>query len=342
MHDHDDDERGTPATPAPLETRRPDVPIDLNELAAQKDQAVEIIDARARVLQTLRKAAIGATSPEDWLLFKSPAEHGGQVVAYLQDCGADRVRDLYGIEIFNVSRPERIATNDPAIFHYLITGDGRCKLTRQTVVEIEGGRSSTDDFCRGKTGVELELAVRKAARANLDGSITRELAGLKSVPAAELEEVWSGTRKKITNCRLGRGFGTRDDRLGGNVAPDAGVAPPVCRLCQTPMQLRKGQRGNFYSCPNYRQHGKDSYTVDFDKWLEERRAGTSAAVTTSPSSAAAAATAPPASSHSSTSAAPPDRVTRELRDDEVFGNGGGGRQAPPANGRRQREPGEEG
>src|SRR5262249_21362077 len=176
----DDPVVDTPSTA--LELRRPDTPLTLSDLAALKGEAVEIIEARIQVLETLRKAAIRATSPPDWLLFKSPEEQGGQIVGYLQDCGADRVRDLYGIEIFNVSKPEKVVGNDPAIFHYLITGSGRCKLTRQVLEEVEGGRSSTDDFCQGKSGLDLELAVRKAARANLDGNITRELAGMKSVP----------------------------------------------------------------------------------------------------------------------------------------------------------------
>jgi hypothetical protein len=330
--DHDVDETA-PTPPTALELRRPDVPADLNELAAQKDQALDIIDARAKVLATLRKAAIGATSPEDWLLFRSPVEQGGQVTAYLQDCGADRVRDLYGIEIFNVSRPERLATNDPNVFHYLIRGDGRCKLTRQTVVDIEGGRSSTDDFCRGKTGVDLELAVRKAARANLDGSITRELAGLKSVPIDELKEVWAGTRKKVENCRLGRGFGTRDERLGGGERPDQDVQPPPCGVCGKPMELRKGSKGFFYSCADYKQHGRDARTVDLEEWKKHPASKKSPAPAqpldgrahagNGENAASGPATAPRAGRQAPTKVTPPSA-------DEIFG------------GHHEREPGEEG
>jgi hypothetical protein len=206
--DHD------PPTSDALALRRPDHPVTLSEIAAMRGEAVEIIEARVQVIETLRKASIRATSPEDWLLFKSPEEQGGQIVGYLQDAGCDRVRDLWGIEIFNVSKPEKVVGNDPGVFSYLITGSGRCKLTVQFVEMMEGGRSSTDDFCKGKTGVDLELAVRKAARANLDGGITRELAGMKSVPVGELAEAWTGTKKTIDQCRRGRGFGTRDERLG--------------------------------------------------------------------------------------------------------------------------------
>jgi hypothetical protein len=272
-----------------LALRDPGVPVSLNELAALKGEAIEIIEARVQVLETLRKAAIRATSPEDWLLFKSPDEQGGQVVGYLQDCGADRVRDLYGIEIFEVSRPERIGGNDPKIFHYLIEGSGRCKLTRQILERVEGGRSSMDDFCRGKSGADLELAVRKAARANLDGNITRELAGMKSVPAKELEAAWAGTSKSVQNCRLGRGFGTAGERLGANkeTAPD--VPPPICKVCGTPGKYREGKngRGAFYGCPNYTKHHDQKWTVDAEKWVADQKKAAAPSASTAPAAAGA-------------------------------------------------------
>jgi hypothetical protein len=264
-----------------LELRRPDVPTTLTDLAALKGEAIEIIEARAQVLQTLRTQAIRATHPEDWLLFKAPAEHGGQVVAYLQDCGCDRVRDLFGIEVFEISRPEKISGADAGVFHYVISGSGRCKLTRQTVESMEGGRSSTDDFCKDKTGAELELAVRKAARANLDGNVTRELAGMKSVPVDELTRAWQGTAKKTDNCRLGRGFGTRDERLGATRAGRPNVPPPECPICKVPCEYRpaKDNRPAFYGCPNWNKHPKNSQRVIFNaaEWEAKHQAPAAAA-----------------------------------------------------------------
>jgi len=255
-----------------LALRTPETPTTINELAALKGEALEVIDARVQVIATLRKASIRATHPEDWLLFKAPEEQGGQVVGYLQDAGADRVRDLWGIEVRNVSKPEKITGNDPAVFHYLITGDGYCKLTRQEVVAIEGGRSSTDDFVKGKTGVELELLVRKAARANLDGNITRELAGMKSVPIGELQAAWAGTTKRVEACRLGRGFGTHSERLGARkeTAPD--VDPPVCPHCGTKGVYRPARDGRaaFYGCPNYEKHRDKKFIVDAEQWVAEQ------------------------------------------------------------------------
>jgi hypothetical protein len=298
-----------PAVTDRLALRRPDSPATLSELAALKGEALEIIEAREKIIQTLRLASIRATHPEDWVLFKAPAEHGGQVVGYLQDAGCDRVRDLWGIEIFDVATPERIAGGEPGVFHVLISGSGRCKLTRQTVEAIEGGRSSTDDFVRGKTGVELELLIRKAARANLDGNITRELAGMKSVPLEELVRAWQGTPKKPEQCRRGRGFGTHDERVGGTSGKAPNVDPPICPHCKAIGLYRPGKdgRGAFYGCPNYQKHADKKWTVDAETWQREQAAA---------KAKAAPAPAPAASS-------PP------LTADDVFGNG-------------KREPGQEG
>jgi hypothetical protein len=87
-----------------------------------KSEALEVIEARIQVLDTLRKAAIRATSPEDWLLFKAK---DGSITGYLQDCGCDRVRDLYGIEVYDISVPTKIPGTEPGQFHYLISGSGR-------------------------------------------------------------------------------------------------------------------------------------------------------------------------------------------------------------------------
>jgi hypothetical protein len=314
----DDDE--TP--PRAIAVRSPTIPVTLSELAALKGQALEVIEARVQVLATLRKASIRTTSPEDWVLFKSPEEHGGQIVGYLQDAGADRVRDLYGIEVYGISKPEKIQGDEPGTFTYLITGSGRCRLTLQVVEEMEGGRSSTDDFCKGKSGAELELLVRKAARANLDGNITRELAGMKSVPMSDLVDAWVGTKKNVDQCRRGRGFGTRDDRMGGGERPDAGVEPPVCPVCRKAMVLRKGQKGYFYSCVNWKDHGKDAVTWDLEKWKAQPGAKKAA------SAPAATSNQQPATT---TNGAKTEPVAPLHADEIDFGSG-----------RRRREPGEEG
>jgi len=260
--------------------RQPGIPVTMNELAARKGEAIEILEARIQILETARKRGIRMTSPEDWVLFKSPDD---RITGYLQDAGCDRIRDITGIEVFAVSEPVRIAAADGQSFIYIVKGSGRSKLTMQIVEEMEGGRGSTDDFCKDKTGAQLELTVRKAARANLDGNITRELAGLKSVPLEELQAAWEGTTKKWDHCRRGRGFGTRDERLGATREGEPDVEPPKCPHCQPPhtvklkYRAKTDKRAAFYGCPNWEKPGHARITIDAAKWVAERRAEAAAA-----------------------------------------------------------------
>jgi hypothetical protein len=254
-----------------LTLRRPDTPTTISELAALAGGAIDVITARVQVISTLRKASSQATHPEDWILFKSPDEQGGQIVGYLQDAGCDRVRDLWGIEVYGITLPQKITGTQPGIFTYIVSGSGRCKLTQQVLESIEGGRSSADDFCKGKEGAELELLVRKAARANLDGNVTRELAGMKSVPLDELKAAWTGTTKRVEQCRRGRGFGSHDERVGGRSAKAPDVEPPVCNVCGTKGVYRPGKDGRpaFYGCPNYTKHADRKWIQDAEKWIQQ-------------------------------------------------------------------------
>jgi hypothetical protein len=249
-----------------VQLRHPAIPVTLADLAARKAEGIEIIEARAQIMQTARTQGIRLTGPADYVIFKAP---DGQVTAYLQDAGAQRVRDIFGIVIRDVSAPEKIAGTDPGSFHYIVTGSGLCRLTGQTVERIEGGRSSGEDFCKGKSGVDLDLAVRKAARANLNGNITRELAGLKTIPVDDLTRAWSGTGKTIEQCHKGRGFGTRDERLGATREGVPDIPPPVCAVCKAPGVYREGPRGPFYGCSNFGKHPDRKWTVDAAKWIAE-------------------------------------------------------------------------
>lgn len=267
-----------PDPPAPaseataLQLRDPGVPATLNDLAALRGEAIEVLDARVLILETARKRAIRMTHPEDWVLFQSP---DGRVTGYLQDAGCDRVRDVLGVEVFNLSAPEKITAADGQSFTYIVTGDGRSRLTMQGVEAMEGGRSSGDDFARGKTGADLELLVRKAARANLDGNITRELTGLKAVPLGVLIEAWQSTGKNADHCRRGRGFGSQAERLGATREGDPDVAPPTCPVCKLPngaplplkYRAASGTRAAFYGCPNYGKHPQQKVIIDAAQWI---------------------------------------------------------------------------
>jgi hypothetical protein len=261
-------------------TQQGRTPVTVSELAEKLGVGLEIMKARITILQTARKAALRMTVPEDFLLFK---DKEGRIVCYLQDCGCDRVRDIYGISIYGVSKPEKIIQTDQS-FTYILSGNGKCALTGQVVENIEGGRSSTDDYIVKQkpplTGAALELAVRKSARANLDGSITRELAGLQSVPLEEIMECYKGDALKTrARFREGRGFGSQSERSQqGEKAPDS-IEAPVCPNCKVDMIFRSGEGKSgpyaFWGCKNFKERGcKES--IDHKEWiavLEKKKSG---------------------------------------------------------------------
>ena len=242
----------------------------LTELAALKTGG-DMMKARGALVDMARRIMIAATFPADYVAFRDP---NGRVTLYLQTKGAERTVDILGLETFHVSDPERIATADPNVFHYVIRGDARSRLTGRVIENIEGGRSSTDDFCKGKTGLELELAVRKAARKNFEGRCARILAGLEGIPAEFVDEVWKDTTKRTDQCPRGKGFGSRDERLGAAPANAPDVDPPICPHCKARGVYRaaKGDRKAFYGCPNYSKHPDKKFIVDAAKWLADHPA----------------------------------------------------------------------
>lgn len=263
--------------PDAIALRHPSVPTTIDQLAALRGEAIEIIEARILILETARLRAVRMTHPEDWVLFKGKDE---RIVGYLQDSGCERVRRITGISITDVEEPEKVVSSDGQSFAIVIRGRGECQLTGEVLERVEGIRESTEDFCKDLKGIKQELRVRQAARANLDGKIVRELAGLGSVPLAELERAWTGTEKKVEHCRKGRGFGSQDERHGATREGEPDVVPPTCPHCKpvngAPVKLKyragKGDRKAFYGCPNYDKHPNAKVIIDVDEWVAKQKA----------------------------------------------------------------------
>jgi len=119
----------------------------------------------------------------------------------------------------------------------------------------------------------------------------------------------------VQDQRRGRGFGTRDERVGGRSEKAPDVDPPICPHCKTTGVYRpaKGNRAAFYGCPNYTKHESQKFYVDAARWVADQRAKR--------------ADTPPAAD---APVKPATKVERTLDADEIFG------------GRREREPGQEG
>jgi hypothetical protein len=257
------------------ELARPSVPTNVNELAAlDEGRGVRIIEQRAQILETLRVAALKLIMPSDVTLFKSP---DGIVTGFIGDSGCDRIKKLFGIRIEHLSAMERIEEPETGLFAYRITGDGVCGITGEAVFDMEGIRYSNEPYAQQKTeGLQRIVAVQKAARANLDGGITRELAGLKSIPSQEFERAWDGSWKKLEMCAKGRGYGSGAERSGAQVQQSSEIDvkyQPKCEVCHEPMKFvpaGKAQSGKpysaFWGCAKDRTHKP---TIPHEQALKE-------------------------------------------------------------------------
>lgn len=260
---------------------RPSVPTTINELASlDKERGVEIVQQRLQIFNTMRVASIQLTMPNDWTLFRSTDGGVERISGFLGDQGCDRIKKLWGIQVTNIGTMERIEDDKhPGEFAYRITGDGTCGLTGEAVFDMEGIRYSTEKYATEKPeGIQRVVAVQKAARANLDGGITRELAGMKSVPIEELDAAWNSAKdtwKKSSLCNKGRGFGSKDQRLGKGDEKSGGVDPqdiPLCDICNVKLTYRAGKKEDnsdaWFGCPTYQKHPNDKVTISLAKLKE--------------------------------------------------------------------------
>lgn len=257
----------------------PVTPYSLQDLAASEEGEV-VIQRTVDLVRALRAASIALTYPHDWVLFKADE----RITGFCQDAGCDRFRDFWGIEVFDLGPWERNEDNETKDFSWSITASGRSLRTGQVVHNITGVRYSYEDFItrRKLPRLQQEQEVKKAARANLEGTIIRELAGMKSVPIEELDLVWKTagmTYKETRLCPRGRGFGSGDERAGGSSDKTGGLDQadiPFCNYCEPPVRLVFRSQGDppFWGCPQYTKH-KDKKMIlnhsDLLKKIEERR-----------------------------------------------------------------------
>ena len=254
---------------------KPAIPVTVDELANLEGDAGEMVVLRRhKIVDSMRRASIALTSPQDWLLFKAEDRR----TAFLQDSGCQRIMALWGIEITPVGGFEMTTVGDDPEGEYAITcrGDAYCHVTDQTMKGIEGTRYSDEDFCSKLNPIRKKIRVQQAAVANRNGNAVRKLTGLSNVAVELLELVWKeeGKGKSINLCALGKGYGSRQERQGANMKDGApsDIKPPICDICGKNMKYVSGtdRYPAFWSCPDkkkgpdgkYNNHG----SVEAAKW----------------------------------------------------------------------------
>jgi hypothetical protein len=267
---------GTAANPEVMQPEtalaKPSLPVTIEDLAAlPEEEGVAIIEGRQEILDTLRKASILLTHPQDWVLYKAE----NRITCYLQDCGCQRVMALWGIDIEPTGGYERIDDKDTEEFAYSCKADGFCASTNRAVKAVQGLRLSTEDVVKNLPRLQKSIRVRQLATANRDGNIVRMLTGLKSVAIEELDSVWKaeGKGKSVALCVPGRGYGSQKERQGAqaNDADKTSDPGPKCPTCGAKMNFRKAGSttsgkayGAFWGCSKFKSDGCKGSVQDSD------------------------------------------------------------------------------
>jgi len=163
-------------------------PIEV-QIDAQKVQAR--LKAVADAIAAYAKVSIQNTNPKDWVRMRSKS--GGESF-YLQASGAQKIRPIWGVYF----RDRVVSREDypDGSYAYIVAGVcgsqilDRLFFGKETLIEIEGGRSSKDSFFTGKDGMSTPdpLDIRKAAIANWEARAITGLLGLKNMTAEDLKK----------------------------------------------------------------------------------------------------------------------------------------------------------
>lgn len=194
------------------------------------EEALELFERRAQMLDKARMIAIRRTSPTDWILFK---DKQGMTTAMLTASGAGPVAEIYGIQISNLRpidgegrfKPDRI-DGDANAYSLRAWCDARSAMSGRSIQSLEGTRSSNEDFI-GRSAISSTPATVKDSdlRASLYTHMLtkacRILGNMVRVPPEVLDQAWEGTKKKSADCRKGSGFGSSTERTAAAVTDAA-------------------------------------------------------------------------------------------------------------------------
>ena len=183
-----------------------------------------------------------ATFPTDWVVFKQPEEQGGQITGYLMDAGAKRALAGAGVEVFDVSEPQRIEGTEPGTFSIRFFASGRSVITNQVIEKVLGSRSSIGRRVQGPDGraargqgVEDGAGqLRRQRRAQVDRAA--ELSGRSNSRACGRGSI----RRAASSSATGGAASAR-----AKIARGAGSAPnvpvPKCPHCQIAGRVARRQ-----------------------------------------------------------------------------------------------------
>jgi hypothetical protein len=156
------------------------------------------LNAFENLVRTLRLTSIHLTYPSDWVLHV--VDNDGRLIStgYLQDIGAERAAQVWGISRLGNAQKVREVLEDQTYIYYF-EADWICERTGVMLDAVRGARWSGEEFFRRRAlkqgGILNPLWVEQAAYRNLHGRAVRSLAGLAGIPEEELKKAGLDTTK---------------------------------------------------------------------------------------------------------------------------------------------------
>jgi len=176
---------------------------------------VQMMERRVQVLGNLRKAAIKATVPSDWTLFKAGE---GKVSGIAGRAGCTKIGQVYGIQVLNPT-PVNIFTDAVGKTVAECHGDGYCALTGQYLPGLRGYRVQGEQFTGRSEDKVGQQDLIQSARTALENKAVRALSGLVKVDLVELAAVFGLSPADFeAAASRGAGYGSATDRAQGGAA----------------------------------------------------------------------------------------------------------------------------
>ncbi|MCJ7828749.1 MAG: hypothetical protein MUP81_03290 [Dehalococcoidia bacterium] len=151
------------------------------EIQLDTKKAIARIQDLTQIIDGCTKVSIQRTNAKDWV------KMGGAY--YLQATGAQKIRPIWGI--YYRDRHVTKETNPDGSYTFIVTGTVGSKLLDQlygeTIIDIEGGRSSNDPFFVKGEREPDPMDVRKASIANWEARAVTALLGLKNFTVEDLK-----------------------------------------------------------------------------------------------------------------------------------------------------------
>lgn len=191
------------------------------------EEVTRVLEARMKLIQTVREIGIKLTAPQDWTLYRA---RDNSILGVPNAAGNLKIRRWAGVSVFN----HRGVNGEPG---KPTVREGK-SASGETITIVEGladGRSGSSDVMPGvyfcvrsdddfigratkknnpRAGGPREQDLISCWRTGIDSKIVRMMTGTSKVSEDELKRLGID----VTKCTKGSGFGNAQDRAAGSVA----------------------------------------------------------------------------------------------------------------------------